>query len=213
MSKKLFLGRLNNDDYRNCIYTEHVCFECNHYWGNIRNYGAAWSGGYTIKDTAYEDITTGLTQEQWARAQEIDRTLRALGYGITEGDDRYKVGEALANEWNNMIDSIQGCQTEQEIMASERDRIMDEFDLDDDDITEIFCHTDYHDLGVISAIYGSIEEFGEEEAFSFGIFSENNGNFKSVLESCFDYEKFGQICLEDGFAVELSDGRVVTLCC
>lgn len=209
--KTLFLGRLNNDDDRNCIYTEHVVFACGHYWSSIRNEGAAWSGGHPIRNISYDEITTGFSKEQWERVQKIDRCLDKLGYGIKVGDDRYKVGEALANEWNNMIDSIQGCQTEQEIMASERDRIMDEFDLDDDDIEEIFCHTDYHDLGVISAIYGSIEEFGEEEAFSFGIFH-GNTDFKDVFDQCFDYGKFGEICLQgNDCAVKISDGRVVTL--
>lgn len=213
MSKILFLGRLNNDDDRNCIYTEHVCFECGHYWSNIRNYGAAWSGGHAIKDTAYEDITTGFTQEQWARAQEISRTLGNLGCGITEGDDRYKVGEALANEWNNMIDSIQGCKTELEIMADERNRIMEKFSLDADQVNDIFDNTDYHDIGAISGIYESVQDFGEEEAWSLGIFSSHDDSFFSVLEDCFDFEKFGYKCMEDDYAVELDDGRVVTLYC
>lgn len=213
MSKTLFLGRLNNDDDRNCIYTEYVEFECDHYWSSIHNKGAAWSGGHPIKDIAYDDITTGLTAEQWARAQEIDRCLNNLGYGIKRDDDRYKVGEALANEWNNMIDSIQGCDIEKKIMEDERDRIMDAYNLDEDDIDEIFNYTEYHDLGVISAIYDDVESFGEEEAESFGVFSGHSDNYRSILESCFDYEKFGRSCMDSGYAVELSDGRVVTLYC
>ena len=211
MSKVLFLGRLNNGDDRNCIYTEHVRFECGHYWSSIRDKGAAWSGGHPIDEIAYDEITTGFTAEQWARAQEIARCLNGLGYGISVGDDRYKVGEALANEWNNMIDSIQGCDIEKEIMEDERDLIKGEFILDDDDLAEIFNCTDYHDIGAISAIYGSVQIFGEEEAFSFGLFSGHDDNFKSIIDDCFDYEKFGEICLESGYAVELKDGRVVTL--
>ena len=210
MAKKLFLGRLNNDDERNCIYTEHVVFECHHYWSGIRNYDAEWSCCHDIKNIAYDDITTGFTAEQWARAQEIDRTLDNLGYGITVGDDRYKVGEALANEWNNMIDSIQGCDVEVEIMQDERDRIADRYNLDDDDIDDIFNNTDYYDLGAISAIYDNVEDFGEEEAFELGVFSGHKGQFKDILESCFDYEKFGRMCLDGDCVVELSDGRVVT---
>lgn len=211
MSKTLFLGRLNNDDDHNCVYTEHVAFECGHYFCSIRNNGAAWSGGHPIKDIPYDDITTGFTAEQWARAQEIDRSLNNLGYGISVGDDRYKVGEALMNEWNNMIDSIQGCDIEFEIMQDERDRIGGKYNLDDDDIDEIFKYTEYHDLGAISAIYDSVEDFGEEEAFEFGVFSGHEGQFKDTLESCFDYEKFGRMCLNGDYAVELNDGRVVTL--
>lgn len=213
MSKTLFLGRLNNDDDRNCIYTEHVKFECDHYWSSIHNKGAAWSGGHPIKDIAYDDITTGLIAEQWTRAQEIDRCLNNLGYGIKRDDDRYKVGEALANEWNSMIDSIQGCDIEKEIMEDERERIMDAYNLDEDDIDEIFNHTEYHDLGVISAIYDDVESFGEEEAESFGVFSGHSDNYRSILESCFDYGKFGRSCMDSDYAVELSDGRVVTLYC
>lgn len=211
MSEVLFLGRLNNDDDCNCIYTEHVRFECDHYWSGIHNKSAAWSGGHSIKDTAYEDITTGLTAEQWERAREIDRCLDNLGYGIERGDDRYKVGEALADEWNNMIDAIQGCDIELEIMEDERERIKDEYNVDDDDVDEIFNYTDYHDFGAISAIYDSVEDFGEEEAFELGVFSGHEGQFKDTLESCFDYEKFGRMCLDGDYAVELSDGRVVTL--
>jgi hypothetical protein len=213
MSKTLFLGRLNDDDDRNCIYTEHVEFECDHYWSSIHNKGAAWSGGHPIKDIAYDDITTGLTAEQWERAQEIDRCLNNLGYGIKRDDDRYKVGEALANEWNSMIDSIQGCDIEQKIMEDERERIMDAYNLDEDDIDEIFNYTEYHDLGVISAIYDDVESFGEEEAESFGVFSNHSDNYRSILESCFDYEKFGRSCMDSDYAVKLSDGRVVTLYC
>lgn len=211
MGRKLFLGRLNNDDDRNCIYTEHVEFECGHYFSSIHNCGAAWSGGHPIRDIAYDDITTGFTAEQWARAQEIDRSLNDLGYGIEVGDDRYKVGESLMNEWNNLIDSIQGCDVEVEIMQDERDRIGGRYNLDDDDIDEIFNYTDYHDLGAISAIYDSVEDFGEEEAFELGVFSGHKGQFKDTLESCFDYEKFGRMCLDGDYAVELNDGRVVTL--
>ena len=138
MNRILFLGRLNNDDDRNCIYTEHVCFECGHYWSSIRNMGSAWSGGHPLHNISYDEITTGFTAEQWARAQEIDRSLSALGYGITEGDDRYLVGEALANEWNNLIDSIQDCDIEKEIMENERERIKNKYDLDDEDIDTIF---------------------------------------------------------------------------
>lgn len=211
MSEVLFLGRLNNDDDRNCIYTEHVRFEYDHYWSGIHNKGAAWSGGHSIKDTAYEDITTGLTAEQWERAREIDRCLDNLGYGIKRGDDRYKVGEALADEWNNMIDAIQGCDIELEIMENERERIKDEYNVDDDDVDEIFNYTDYHDLGAISAIYDDVETFGEEEAAALGVFSGHNDSFIGVLESCFDYGKFGRSCMESDYVVELNDGRVVTL--
>ena len=213
MSKTLFLGRLNNDDDRNCIYTEHVKFECDHYWSSIHNKGAAWSGGHPIKDIAYDDITTGLTAEQWARAQEIDRCLNNLGYGIKRDDDRYKVGEALANEWNSMIDSIQGCDIEKKIMENERERIMDAYNLDEDDIDEIFNYTEYHDLGVISAIYDDVESFGEEEADELGIFGTHDSSFESVLEDCFDFEKFGEKCCDSDSVVVLDDGRVVTLYC
>ena len=213
MSRKLFLGRLNNDDDRNCIYTEHVSFECGHYWSSIRNMGAAWSGGHPLHSISYDEILTGFTAEQWARAQEIERSLSALGYGITEGDDRYLVGEALANEWNNLIDSIQDCDIEKEIMENERERIKDKYDLDDEDIDAVFDATDYHDVGVISGIYKDIETFGEEEADSLGLFSTSDSYLKDTLERCFDYEEFGRMCLESDYAVELSDGRCVTLYC
>ena len=211
MSRILFLGRLNNGGDRNCIYTEHVRFECGHYFSSIHNKGAAWSGGNEIRNTPYDEITTGFTVEQWARAQEIDRTLSNLGFGIKVGDDRYKVGEALANEWNNMIDSIQGCETEEEIMADERLRIMDKYNLDDNDLDMIFDYTDYHDVGAISGIYDSVEEFGKEEAYALGVFHGHTDSFTEILEDCFDYEKFGETLLEDDYAVELNDGRVVTL--
>ena len=213
MSEVLFLGRLNNDDDCNCIYTEHVRFECGHYWSGIQNKGAAWSGGHPLHSISYSEITTGFTAEQWARAQEIDRSLSALGYGIKEGDDRYLVGEALANEWNNLIDSIQDCDIEKEIMFNERERIMDKYSLDDDDVDEIFYHTAYHDCGVISGIYSDIEDFGKEEADSLGVFSNNDSNFQSILERCFDYKEFGRMCLEGVCVVELNDGRIVTLYC
>ena len=76
-----------------------------------------------------------------------------------------------------------------------------------------FDATDYHDVGVISGIYEDIETFGEEEADSLGVFSNHDSTFQSVLERCFNYEEFGRMCLDNDYAIELNDGRVVTLYC
>ena len=214
MAQNLFLARLNNNDDRDaCIYTEHVKFECGHYWSGIRNFGAAWSGGKGMKDIAYEDVTTGMTAAQWARGQEIDRELSELGYGIKKGDSRYKKGAKLAKEWNFLIDLIQGCSTEKDIMADERERIKDKYDFADEGVDEIFNHTDFHDSGVVSWVYDDVENFGKEQAFQFGIFNHQDGWLKDTMDECFDYEKFGNRCLESDSAVELRNGKIVTLYC
>lgn len=212
MRNYLFLYRLKDTDDRDCCaYVEdsQPRFECNHYFGTVVLYGACYC---MHKFPDYKDIETVLTKRQYENLVNLNEELDSLGYGITEGDERYKKGIEIGEKINsifNVLRSEKGKKFQEEIIESEMDYIHEEYDLTYDEVKNIFDEycLDYRDRGIIGCIYDDVEDLGYEEAFSLGYIKSGD----RISERYFDYKKFGEDLLEEENYYELNDGRVVAL--
>ena len=110
-------------------------------------------------------------------------------------------------EWA-LIENIQREDLDAIEIALAYQRLMDEYNLDEDDIETIFDNygLDYRDRAVVGYVFKDAYDLGYEEAWSFGYIEHN-----SLMERYFDFEKFGEDLLENEEYMQLSDGRCVTL--
>jgi hypothetical protein len=181
-------------------------FECNHYFGGTSLQNACFSGR-DLKKIEYKSIKTFLTEEEFTKLQIFYNSISNLGYGIVKGDERYNKGIELINNIQPIFDKLNskdGKEFQNQIIEEEINYLMDEFDIDEDDIKEIFELTDYKDRSFILAIYRDISEVAEDEAYELGYATKEN-------ERWFDFESFGNDLLDDSRYHELSDGRIVLL--
>ena len=208
---KVFLFRLRNSDDRDCCayIDEDPCrFECGHYFGSVTLSGSCYIGKQW---PAYEDIETVLTKRQYWRLAAFDTEIRNLGCGISPSDERYEKGMQLCDDIQDVYDVLNGNQAKcfcAYIKATEDVRMMEEYELDEEDIDYIFERYgyDYHDRSVIGCVYNNIDECARDEAWQLGLVRDGDGS-----DRYFDYEKFGEDLLEEEQYVELRDGRVVLL--
>lgn len=212
MSKYIFLYKDNTEDRDCCAYIEASAerFECNHYFSSVILHGACYSG----HDFAnYEDIKTVLTENEYKQLIQFSKDIRDLGYGITKGDERYNKGVELCNAIQSIYDKLLSEENEEffeQIKEEEREYLMDEYNLDEDDIEKIFGNygLDYRDRAVVGCIYDNAYDLGYEEAYSLGYVNDND----YIVERYFDFESFGEDLANDEYHCELADGRVVSLC-
>lgn len=213
MSKYIFLYREKDSDDRDCCaYIEpQPRFECSHYFGSIILHGAC----YCKHDFApYEDVETILAKNEYQALIDFNKAIDELGYGIKEGDDRFKRGMALCADIAPIIaklESDEGKAFAEKIFESEAEYLMNEFNLDEDDVEYIFDNygLDYRDRGVVGGIYSDTEDLGYEEAWSLGYIS---GKGDSIMDRYFDYAKFGEdLVNDDECYLELRDGRCVRI--
>lgn len=210
MSKYVFLYKENSDD-RDCVaYIENkpMRFECGHYFGGVILHGACYSGG-AFAD--YEDIKTILTKEEYNQLINFNKEIGELGHGIEKGDERYQKGVELCNSIQNVYDKLLSEENDKlfaEVVEEEKEYLMDEYGLDEDDVEQIFDEygLDYRDRGIVGCVFDDVEEMGYEEANSLGYVDQNG-----VASRYFDYKHFGEDLLMEEQYVELSDGRVVYL--
>ena len=209
MAKYVFLYRVANSDDRDaCAYIEtrngEARFSCNHYFSGVNIHGACYFGG---SHEPFENIETVLTADEYNKLWQIDSEIDALGSGITKGDDRYKKGIALCAELQTIIDKLQSDEGQRffaDIVADEKQRIMDEHNLTEDEADDIFntYGMDYQDRAIVAAVWNDTTELAEE-------FAEDCLDIPDNLKQYFDYTKLGDDMLNDGNYYELSDGRVV----
>lgn len=191
MREYTFLFKENETDDRDCVkYVEldsikkkHLCVD-NHF--NV--HGACFSMSLR-GDVAYEDITTILTREEY----------EALCNPI--GADLSSIIAKLESEENEALF--------EKIKLEEREWLMDEYGLDDDDIDKIFDNysLDYRDRGVVGCVFKDTYDLGYEEAWSLGYVNNND----TIASRYFNFEEFGEDLAEDEYHVLLDDGRVVSL--
>lgn len=210
---KIFLYRIKDMDDRDCcayIENQPKRFECNHYFGRVILHGAC----YCNSDWAdYEDTETVLTKKEYITLREFDKRISELGFGIKQGDERYKQGVELCRDVQYIYDKLNSQEAInffETIKESENEWIKEEYNLSDDDIETIFdkYYLEYHDRGCIGCIFESAYDCGYEEAFSIGYVNNDDNN---IVSKYFDFEKFGQDLAEDENYFELNDGRIVTL--
>ena len=211
MSKYVFLYKDNSEDRDCCAYIEPkpMRWECGHYFGSVTLHGACYSGS---KFASYEDIKTVLTEDEYNQLVKFSEEIRALGFSIVEGDERYNKGVELCKAIQPVYDKLLSEENEklfEEIIEEEKEYLMDEYSFNEDDIEYIFDSygLDYRDRGIVGCVFDNTYDLGYEEAFSFGYVNNND----SIAERYFDFEKFGEDLLEEEQYLELSDGRIVYL--
>lgn len=204
----LFLYRLKNSEDRDaCAYIDEIPsqFECRHYFSGVRIQGACYSGG---EFASYEDISTILTKKEYQRLLQFNKDIKQLGYGIKRGDERYNKGLELIKNIQDIYNKLQSEEAEKfekNIMIDEKEIMMSEWDLTEDEIEEIlddYC-LHYKDRAVIGYVYDSVEDLAENEI-------EQCFNVPDYLTNYIDYSRFGQDLLQDAERYkELPDGRIV----
>ena len=213
MSKIYFLYRLKNHSGRDCCaYIRVPKFECGHYFGSICLQGSCYSGG----DFAdYDDIETVLSKPEYEELIDFNKQIKELGYGITEGDERYLQGVKLITSISHIFDklsSTEGLEFQNNIIQDEIEWLMEEYCLDEDDIDHILDEYsyDYRDRSIISGVYDDTYSLGWEEAYQCGLFNPNSSNWSSLtFNNYFDFEAFGEdLCCDEGYCL-LDDGRCV----
>lgn len=206
---RIFLYRVKDSDDRDrCCYIEPPHFECNHYFSSVQPQGACYSGG---EFEPYDKIETVLTKSEYELFLMLSDQLRCLGFGITQGDERYQKGMSLCADLQFVFDKLnspEGYSFFEQIIESEKEYLEDSEDLTRDEIDEIFdaYPLEYQDRSIFGSIYEDYEELGEDEAFQLGLFHDND-----FAERYFDYEKFGEDIADDESHCRLSSGRIAYL--
>ena len=194
MREYTFLFKENRTDDRDCVrYIElenlkrnHVCID-----GKFNVHGACYSRSLKEEDAEYENITTILTEEEYKIL------CNPAGQDLTE------IIKKLESEENKNLFN--------EIIEEEKEYLMDEYNLDEDDIETIFDNygLDYRDRAVVGGIYDDTYDLGYNVAWSLGYVD----NDDSIMSRYFDFEKFGEdLVNDDEYYCQLADGRCVYLC-
>lgn len=209
----VFLYRVKDSNDRDCCaYIENrpMRFECDHYFGRVAIHGSCYWGGEFAN---YDEIETVLSREEYQALIDFSKAIDQLGCCIERGDERYQKGLNLCADVQHVYDKLKSDEAREffnKIWQSEKEFLMNEYDLDEDDIEDIldnYC-CEYLDRSIVGCVFDSVKECGEEEAYSLGYVQRN-----TVVERYFDFEKFGEDLLEDEPYHELNDGRVVYLNC
>lgn len=204
----LFLYRLKNSEDRDaCAYINETpsTFDCGHYFSGVGIQGACYCGG---EFAPYEDIDTILTKNEYEMLLKFNNDIKQLGYGIKEGDLRYIQGLDLIKDIQVIYDKLQSEEAEKftkNIMDNEREIMMDEWNLSEDDVEEILndYSLDYKDRSIIGYVYDDVEDLAENEI-------EQCFDVPDFLTNYIDYSKFGEDLLQDyDIYKELEDGRIV----
>lgn len=211
MRKYVFLYKDNSEDRDCCAYIKNkpMRFECGHYFESVGLSGACYSGH---KFADYEDIKTVLTKEEYKALIDFSKAIGDLGYGIAEGDERYNEGVELCNGIQYVYDKLLSEENKalfDEVWEEEKEYLMDEYGLDENDVEYIFDNygLEYKDRSVVGCVYDNAYDLGYEEAYGLGYVNNND----DIVERYFNFEKFGQDLLEDKQYLELNDGRCVYL--
>lgn len=209
MAKYTFLYRVANSEDRDaCAYIETRNgarrFDCGHYFGGINLQGACYCGG---TPEPFENIETILTAEEYAELWQIDNELHTLGYGITEGDERYNKGLEICARLQPIIDKLQSDEAQQffaRIIEEEKNYCAEHYSLDPEDVDAIFEEygEDYQDRSIISTVWEDVEEMAEA-------YAEDCLDIPDNMKRYFDYSALGEDMMEDGKYYELSSGRIV----
>lgn len=210
---KVFFYKDNSED-RDCVkYIDNKPerFECGHYFGGITIQGACFCGcqEFDKGEVDYDEITTILTKDEFNSLILFDKNIHEIGYGIKEGDERYKTGVALCDAIQPIFDKLNSEENKKlfdTIIEDEREYLKDEYNLSDEDIDLIYdeYYLDYMDRAVVGYVFDDIETLAKEEAWQLGYTTDETSRY-------FNYDTFGEDLLESEQYLELPDGRVVSL--
>ena len=211
--KKIFLLRLKDENDRDAVKyidLETGKFECNHYFAGLRITGACFSGfEHELKQMNFDYFETILTNEELKRLWAFDDKIHQLGYGITQGDERYEKGLKYNDEIKDIIKKLQSEENHsffEKIQEEEKEILKNKYNLTDEEISEIWENygQDYRDRAIVSYICNDFHEFAEETADSYCV-AENE-----IQKRYFNYEAWGNDLLaNDEYYLELSTGQIV----
>ena len=194
MRNYTFLFKENGTDDRDCVrYVNLEDLKKNDVRidGRFNVHGACYSMSLKEEDTDYENITTILTEEEYKMLCN------------PQGKDFTSIVAKLESEENKELF--------ERVIEEEKEYLMDEYNLDEDDIDTIFDNygLDYRDRAVVCAVYDDTYDLGYETAWSLGYVN----NDDSIMSRYFDFEKFGEdLVNDDEYYCQLADGRCVYLC-
>ena len=192
MREYIFLFKENGTDDRDCVrYIDLENLKENHTCINrkFNVCGACYSMSLKEEDADYENITTILTKEEYKMLCNPD------------GRDLTNIIEKLESKENQELF--------EQVIEEEKEYLMDEYNLDEDDIETIFdnYYLDYKDRAVVSCVYQDAYDLGYEEAWSMGYVNSDD----SIMGRYFDFEAFGNDLVNDEGYCQLADGRCVIL--
>lgn len=196
MSNMIFLYRTKKADDRDCcayidiedLNNNYTCCD-----GKFNIHGACYSAslGGRYYNYSYSEIDTILTEKQY------ERLLNPL-----KNDDFSDIIETLTS--NEAADFYA------EIIASEQEYMIEEYDLDVDDIQDIYNNyplLNYMDRAIINDVYYDAEDLGRTEI-------ENrlaSADAEDLIEY-FDCGSFGEDLVNNNECYyELDDGRIVNV--
>lgn len=192
MREYTFLFKENGTDDRDCVrYIDlenlkknHVCID-----GKFNVHGACYSKSLKEEDADYENITTILTEEEYKMLCN------------PKGKDFTGVIAKL--------ESVENQKLFEQVIEEEKEYLMGEHYLDEDDIDTIFDNygLDYRDRAVVGYVFKDAYDLGYEEAWSLGYINNND----SIASRYFDFEAFGEDLKDEEYYCELADGRIVSL--
>lgn len=107
----------------------------------------------------------------------------------------------------NKLNSKQNQELFAKIIAEEKEFLQSEYNLCDEDLNYIYSNygLSYQDRGIISTIFDTIEEAGEE------YYDSTEATSNDRLKAYIDFEKYGNDLLDSEFYLELPSGRIAYL--
>lgn len=211
----VFLYRIKDSNDRDCcayIENKPMRFECSHYFGSVVLHGSCYCNHEFAN---YDDIETVLSREEYHALIDFSNAIEQLGFGIKMYDERYKKGVQLCESIQYVYDKLNseaGQEFFRTIQESEKEFLMNEYNLTDEQVEDIFDNYScvYRDRSIVSCVFQDAYECGHEEAYNFGYVNIND-HIKYIMERYFDFERFGEDLCEDENYHQLDDGRVVYL--
>ena len=159
--------------------------------GKLRVHGPSFSATLAVDDIDFDNITSILTKEDFEL--------------LADADDPSIIAKLQSKDNEALFEQVQ---------KEEAEYLIDEYDLDENDIADIFeVSSDItggcKDRDVVVAIFQDVKDLGYETMLSWGYMNRFN---RDVMDRFFDFEGFGEELLQIGDEyVELSDGRIVEI--
>lgn len=208
----LFLCKIKNTNDRDCVkYIEFASFECDHYFGGIRISGPCFCGFEKelreAVENDFENVETILTKEEFLKLFSLHDDIKALGYGIEKGSEKYQKGMEIIEEYQKTIKakllSDENEKLFEKVVKDEKEYVKNEYNLTDDEVDYIFDHYngDYKDRAIVSYVYDDADDLVANEKFSLGY----------DKQPYFDDDAFlRDLLTDDLYYLELESGRIVS---
>jgi len=217
MKKYLFLYKENNTDDRDAIKYIDVSridkLECGHYFPSIDVKGACFSQSLELNEIDFNNITSILNKDEFAKLDEYNKNINSLGYGLDTQPQKQEQAHIFYKDIENIIDKLKSDENLalfEKLKEEEKEIIYQQYDITPEETQKIFDNydLDYQDRAVIDAVYQDYYDLGEC-SLDWCI----DEKIPEFIQDCIDFEKLGEKIADDGDYYILEDGRVVALNC